>query len=111
MPVLLHPKSVGRVRLDADRPDGPPLIDPNYLGEEEDVETLVEGIDTVYRLVNSHAMRQAGFRFNRRLFPGCEHFMFSRPDYWRCYVRMLTLTSYHPTGTCRMGTVVDYQLR
>lgn len=42
-PVLLHPKSSGELRLRSNDPFDEPLIDPKYLSNEEDIETLVEG--------------------------------------------------------------------
>ncbi|XP_076253270.1 glucose dehydrogenase [FAD, quinone]-like isoform X2 [Rhynchophorus ferrugineus] len=43
-PVLLRPKSRGRVYLKDSNPLHWPIIDPNYFSEEEDVATMVEGI-------------------------------------------------------------------
>ena len=47
----------------------------------------------------------------------CESLGFDSDAYWRCYIRQMTFTIYHPVGTCRMGAksdpkaVVDPQLR
>ena len=39
-------------------------------------------------------------------------FFFSEDDnYWECFARHLTMSMYHPTGTCAMGKVVDNELR
>lgn len=40
----LHPKSRGSVTLQSADPYDPPLIDPNYLSYQEEVDELVEGI-------------------------------------------------------------------
>ena len=40
---LLQPKSVGSVRLRSANPFDHPLIDPNYLAEEQDVDVLLDG--------------------------------------------------------------------
>lgn len=116
LPVLLHPKSIGEVVINMERPDDPPVINPKYLSNEKDVETLIKGIRIIQRLVKSKAMKELGARFNNRVFPGCEDFIFDTDEYWRCYVKHLTLTSYHPVGTCKMGSlenngVVDHRLR
>ncbi|KAK6628678.1 hypothetical protein RUM43_002493 [Polyplax serrata] len=116
MPVLLHPKSSGEIRLNPSNPYGMPDIDPSYLTEETDVDTLVEGIKIVRNIIETNSLRKFGLRFNNNIFPGCGSWKFNSDEYWRCYVRHLTLTVYHPVGTCKMGNlenggVVDHRLR
>jgi len=41
--VLLHPKSVGTIRLKGPNPDQEPLIDPKFLNHPDDARTLKEG--------------------------------------------------------------------
>lgn len=42
-PVLLHPKSKGELLLQSNDPFDKPLIDPRYLSNDDDIETLIEG--------------------------------------------------------------------
>lgn len=44
LPILLHPKSKGSIRLQSDDPFDSPLIDPNYLDHPDDVKTMLRGI-------------------------------------------------------------------
>ena len=46
---------------------------------------------------------------NKHGLPMC--ISFSGNAYWECFVRHLTMTMYHPTGTCAMGKVLDRELR
>ena len=118
IPTLLHPRSRGTVRLDKESPLNPPLIDPNYLSDPLDVEVLLKGIQFSQRIANSSAFDVFNSRgaFQTVANVGSVHPPGS-DDYWREYIRCLTLTQYHPVGTCKMGavddptTVVDPRLR
>ncbi|EFA08835.1 Glucose dehydrogenase [FAD, quinone]-like Protein [Tribolium castaneum] len=107
LPVVLHPKSRGTVRLKSKDPRTPPLIDPNYLAEGYDVDILLEGIELVKEFLETPPMRRLGAKLNAVKFPGCEGLEFDTRPYWVCYVRHFTLSSYHPVGTCALGRVID----
>jgi choline dehydrogenase-like flavoprotein len=54
---LLRPKSRGSVALKNADPTQPPLIDPNFLGEADDLEAMVAGFKTTQRLMQTPALR------------------------------------------------------
>lgn len=105
---LLRPKSRGRVGLLSADPNQPPLIDPNFLGEAEDVRDLVEGFKLTRKLMDAPALAalrtEDCFTANVRTDGDIEQVLRQRVD-----------TVYHPVGSCRMGVddmaVVDPQLR
>lgn len=104
LPIVLHPKSRGTVqRVDGDTV----LINPNYLTDDADVEALVTGLRIIEQLLEMPALKQLGAEINPKPMPGCGHLVFRSTPYWECYVRHLTLTAFHPVGTCRMGAVDD----
>jgi len=112
-PVLLHPQSSGSVKLNGNREI---VIQPNYLQKQQDVDVLIQGMKLVEKFVKTKALSEFGATFNTKHFPGCEQYDFGSERYWECYVRHMTLTSYHPVGTCKMGnnddkSVVDHSLR
>lgn len=113
--ILLHPWSHGDIKLKSRNPFDPPLIDPKYLSDPRDVEILVEGIQTVKKLIQTKSMSELGAYLNPRHLPGCEMHDFDSHSYWQCYTRMLSYTVYHPAGTCRIGppdtAVVDHLFR
>ncbi|MFV0281388.1 MAG: GMC family oxidoreductase [Rhodoblastus sp.] len=106
---VLRPKSRGAVTLASNDPAAAPLIDPNFLGEIEDVETLVAGFKLTRRIMEAPALKAhaTGELFSA----GVES-----DDDIRDFLRRRVDTVYHPVGTCAMGpdpktAVVDAQLR
>jgi len=43
VPIILHPRSVGTVRLQSRDPRNQPVIDPQFLTADDDVKTAVSG--------------------------------------------------------------------
>ncbi|HEV2154607.1 choline dehydrogenase [Bradyrhizobium sp.] len=105
---LLRPKSRGSVALASNDAMQAPLIDPNFLGEEDDLETMVAGFKTTRRLMETPALRalQTKDMFTANV---------RTDDDIRALLRERVDTVYHPVGTCRMGTdamaVVDPKLK
>lgn len=105
----LRPKSRGSVRLRSANYTDKPLVDPNFLAEPDDLKTSVEGVR-----ISREVMHQPAFTkyVKREHFPGTE--VKTQADF-EAYARQYGRTSYHPVGTCRMGSdaraVVDPQLR
>ena len=107
--VQLSPLSRGSIHLASADPQMPPAIMPNQLSHPEDVRVLTEGLRLARRIASQPAL--ADF-IVEELRPGpaamSDHDLLE-------YVRDSGQTSYHPIGTCRMGTdamaVVDPRLR
>jgi choline dehydrogenase-like flavoprotein len=106
---LLRPKSRGSLTLASADPLAAPLIDPNFLGDPDDVRHLVRGFQVMRRILAQPALaglrgRELAASAGARDDAGIEDFIRKHAD-----------TIYHPVGTCRMGNgpmdVVDAQLR
>jgi choline dehydrogenase len=107
--VSLYPKSRGRIRLASADPLAAPLIDPNLLGEPEDLQPLLHGLKLSRRLLAQPAF--ARFRATE-VSPGSAA---ADEAALAVHVRRSSSTVHHPGGSCRMGgdaaAVVDTQLR
>ncbi|XP_021925709.1 glucose dehydrogenase [FAD, quinone]-like [Zootermopsis nevadensis] len=117
LPLLLRPKSRGRIRLKNDNPYEHPLIYPNYFQHPEDIAVLIEGAKFGYEMSKTRRMQRLSARINEMKVPGCQQIEFLSDEYWECAARHYTMTIYHPVGTCKMGpqtdpdAVVDPRLR
>ena len=85
------------------------MVDPNFLADPDDLRISVEGV-RISREIFSAPSMQKYIRAIR--FP--DDTVRTQADF-EAYSRHYGRTSYHPVGTCRMGTdamaVVDPQLR
>ena len=102
--VLSRPKSRGFIKLRSGNPEEHPIIQPNYLTEQEDVDTLVAAMKFAVNLSETEAFTKVGAEIWVQIH-------FKSDEYWECYVKHMSCTIYHPVGTCAMDTVVDQMLR
>ena len=106
---VLRPESRGYIALKSLDPNVQPLIQPNYLSAQKDLDVMVKGVKMSREVINQKAFDQyRGAELN----PG--------PDVQTDkeieeFVRANAETIYHPVGTCKMGNdefaVVDDKLR
>ncbi len=106
---VLRPQSRGSVMLEDRDPLSAPRIDPNFLGDRDDLERLVRGFRILREVMAQPAMAvfggvESAVSARARSDMELEHFIRDHAD-----------TIYHPVGSCRMGPgtmdVVDAQLR
>ncbi|MGY4650151.1 GMC family oxidoreductase [Mycobacterium sp. URHB0021] len=106
---VLQPISRGRVRLPGQDVDAAPLIDPNYFGDERDMQTMLDGLKITREIGAAEALDE--WRAEE-IAPGLAA---ASDDKLRRYVQQAVASYFHPVGTCAMGTtpksVVDMQLR
>jgi len=107
---VLRPKSRGTVTLASPDPRAAPLIDPNFLADERDLDLLVKGVQLQMDILQARpfdAYRGKMFYEVRR-----DDVAAITAD-----IRNRADTQYHPVGTCKMGpdadgmAVVDARLR
>lgn len=116
-PMILRPKSRGRISLQSANPFHHPNIETNYFSHPDDIKVGVAGIKKILQLIDQPSMRRLNARLHDVPVSGCSHFAINSDDYFACFIRHLTLTIYHYSGTCKMGppsdpnAVVDERLR
>lgn len=114
---LLKPKSMGEVKLRSNNPADPVKIYANYFAVEEDMETMLKSLDFIKKLLKTQAFKRYDAKLHHVDISGCRHTEPDSDEYWRCNLRHLSMTLYHPTGTAKMGpkndptAVVDARLR
>ncbi len=105
----VRPKSRGTVRLRSADPSSPPVVDPNFLAEPDDLRTSVEGVK-----ISREIFSQPSLRKHIREIKYPDDSVKTQADY-EAYARQYGRTSYHPTCTCKMGndemSVVDPRCR
>ncbi len=105
----LRPYSRGSVHLASADPEAPPAIVANYLSDPRDRATSIAALRLVRRIAEQPALRELIVREVR---PGPQA---QSDEALLAHIGKLGATSYHPIGTCRMGSdpmaVVDSELR
>lgn len=95
LPSLIKPKSKGFVALRSADPKIAPLIQPNFLTEKADWETLIQGTRKALEVLNSDA------------FAPYRKATITPPDQSDegiiAHIKKAVETIYHPVGTCKMG--------
>lgn len=105
---LLNPKSRGSIKISGPSIDDPLLIDPDFYGDESDLEEMVKGFKKTKQLMESSVfksmVKEDLFTANVQTDEEIREVLRDRSD-----------TVYHPVGSCKMGVddlaVVDARLR
>ncbi len=105
---LLNPKSRGTIKISGSSIDDPLLIDPDFYGDESDLEEMVKGFKLTQKLMESNAFKSM---IKEDLFTS----NIQTDEEIRQILRDRSDTVYHPVGSCKMGVddmaVVDPRLR
>ena len=109
LPGLVRLMSRGWVRLASKNPLEKPLINPNYLAVDSDLERLVQGVQIARQIFATNAFASW---VTQELLPGPD---VQTAEQLRKFVRQNADSYHHQVGSCKMGlddrAVVDPQLR
>ncbi|XP_037935899.1 glucose dehydrogenase [FAD, quinone]-like [Teleopsis dalmanni] len=108
---LLHlkPFSFGHIELTSANYLDKPKIYANYMSDKRDIDTYVRALKIYSKLPETKAFKIREAALHKVDLEACNSLVFQSDDYWRCYIRHMTTTVYHPVGTTKMGPVTDSQ--
>ncbi|XP_045452674.1 glucose dehydrogenase [FAD, quinone]-like [Melitaea cinxia] len=106
-PILIRPRSVGRLTLHSANFTDQPKINPNYFNHPEDLQSLKEGVRFAQKIINTKAFQRYGTRLHDTPFPNCKDYRFDSEEYWECAIMQTSITLDHQVGTCKMGPSTD----
>ena len=105
----MRPESKGHIHIKSANPHQPPAINFNFLSSPIDAEVTTRAVRIARAVMTAPAMAHLGVT---ELAPGASQ---TTDDEILAWVRSAAQTTYHPVGTCKMGSdpmaVVDAQLR
>lgn len=118
-PMVLHPKSVGFIKLRSTNPYDAPILHGNYFSDKNnnDIKTFIAAIRFIERLAETGPFQMLNSTLNPSKTPGCEQFRFDSDEYWECSLKSFSVTLHHQVGTVKMGpsndpeAVVDSNLK
>ena len=96
----MRPESTGELKLKSANYQDHPEIHPNYLATKLDQDTIVKGIQIARKITQFEPLKQ---HITEEYDPGYEVAM-DDYDATLNWARNTSVTIYHPTGTCKMGS-------
>ncbi|KOB60265.1 putative ecdysone oxidase [Operophtera brumata] len=108
---MLHPEPTGKVRLNTANPFDHPDITTGYYKNRSDLDKMVTFMKDYLRVGNTTFFTKVKGSFIDPGFVECKKYTFGSDEFLRCYILHATVSVYHSTSTCPMGSVVDSRLR
>ncbi len=94
----LRPESTGHVTALSADPEAKPEIQPNYLAVQHDRDALLAAMKYLRKLLQTPPLRDYVIEEN---VPGAG---VQTDEQWMAYARATGSTTYHPVGSCKLGT-------
>lgn len=87
---LLHPLSLGELTLASADPRDYPLINPNFMSEKGDFDTIYQGIKFVLSLNQTDALKD--IQLDITSIPACDEHDYFSDDWWYCYAQQTSIS-------------------
>lgn len=104
---LLHPASMGSIKLRSSNASDAPLIYANHFSNPNDLKILVEGVRTAIKLAETQPMKNINSTLAAIDYPMCQQHTLHSDEFYECLIRANTLSGQDIVGTCRMGLPYD----
>ena len=95
---LLRPRATGRVTLQSNNPLVPPVIQPNFLADDDDMQRFIDSIRIIRELIQTSAFVDF---VDNEINPGSD--VQSEEDI-KAWLRQSVESTWHCSSTCKMGT-------
>ncbi|WP_111892485.1 GMC family oxidoreductase [Acinetobacter sp. MB5] len=107
----LQPKARGRITLRSRNPKDFPILDPNYLGDQQDIDGQIRGVQAGLKMLQQPALKDL---IQDVIEPA--NIAIEDTEGLHRWLKQNIKTVYHPVGTCRMGaspedSVTDLNLK
>ncbi|XP_046684793.1 glucose dehydrogenase [FAD, quinone]-like [Homalodisca vitripennis] len=100
---LLRPHSRGKISL----LNSDPKLSSGYLSDRRDIDTFLRFYDFIHNLIETDALKSMNVKLHEISLPTCKIHKLQSPEYRECSMRHLISTTYHQSGTCKMGPLQD----
>ncbi|XP_049268402.1 neither inactivation nor afterpotential protein G [Rhipicephalus sanguineus] len=109
LPACLHPKSKGSVTLNTGNALDPPMIDPRYFSDPDDIQCMTNAMKTALALVSDKATSHLRASAHLPKLQYCNNLEASadNDDFLECWARVAAGSLHHPVGTVAMGDSSD----
>ncbi|XP_046684809.1 glucose dehydrogenase [FAD, quinone]-like isoform X2 [Homalodisca vitripennis] len=104
---LLRPHSRGKISLLNSDSKKYPKLSSGYLSDRRDIDTFLRFYDFVHNLIETDALKSMDVKLHEVSLPTCKIHKLQSPEYRECSMRHLISTTYHQSGTCKMGPLHD----